>query len=101
MSIVEKNVEFGLEAIDVARTVELPLRDSLYAYKTLGEFVAFFHQPDNWKNIEDVKRFIGNKSEGALHVLWQAYYGRLRESWPPEIQNAFDDGLLDRNPVRD
>ncbi len=48
MSSVERDVEFGLDTIDSRRTVEIPLRDALYLYKTVGAFVDFFHQPDNW-----------------------------------------------------
>ena len=101
MSDAEKNVEFGLDSIDPARKVEMSLRDALYAFKVLGEFISFFHEPNNWKSIEDVERFIGNKDEGALHALWEAHYGRLRDIWPADIQKAFDDGVLDRNPFID
>jgi len=101
MREVEKEVEFGLEHFANERTVEIPLRDALYAFKALGEFIAFFHQPDHWKSLADVEQFIGNKDAGALHVLWEAYYRRLRDVWPDDVQKAFDDGLLDRNPIID
>ena len=51
MSDIEKNVEFGLASIDTKRTIELPLKDALYAYKVLGELIAFFHQPAHWQSI--------------------------------------------------
>lgn len=101
MRDVEEDVEFGLDAIDGERTIEIPLRDALYAYKVLSELIAFFHQPDNWKSIEDVERFIGDKDKGALHVLWEAHYARLRNVWPDDVQQAFDEGKLDRNPFLD
>jgi hypothetical protein len=101
MGIVERDVEFGLEEVAPDRKVEIPLRDALYAFKSIGEFVAFFHQPDNWRTIEDVQRFIGTVSEGGLHVLWETYYRRLRDIWPADVQQAFDDGRLDRNPFLD
>ena len=101
MSDIEKNVEFGLASIDTKRTIELPLKDALYAYKVLGELIAFFHQPGHWQSIEDVQRFMGDRHNGALHVLWEAYYCRLHDVWPADIQQAFDDGRLDRSPFLD
>jgi hypothetical protein len=101
MEQVEKDVEFGLEHFANERVVEIPLRDALYAFKAIGEFIAFFHQPDHRKSLADVERFIGSKDAGALHVLWEAYYKRLRDVWPDDVQKAFDDGRLDRNPVVD
>ena len=101
MGKVEREVEFGLEHVAADRRVEVPLRDALYAYKVIGEFVAFFHQPEHWKELADVERFIGDVDEGGLHVLWEAYYHRLRDVWPADIQEAFDEGLLDRNPIID
>lgn len=101
MADIEREVEFGLEQFAADRKVELPLRDALYAYKVIGEFIAFFHEPDKHATIADVSKFLGSKSKGALHVLWEAYYHRLRDVWPPDVQKAFDDGSLDRNPFLD
>lgn len=101
MGKVEHEVEFGLERFSSDRKVELPLRDALYAFKVIGEFISFFHQPDHWKSLQDVERFIGNKDEGGFHVLSEAYYKRLRDVWPDDVQAAFDEGLLDRNPAVD
>jgi len=101
MGKVEKEVEFGLEHFSNDRKVEVPLGDALYVFKAIGEFIAFFHQPDHWKNLPDIERFIGDKNEGGFHVLCEAYYKRLRDVWPDDVQKAFDDGLLDRNPIVD
>src|SRR5262249_42162594 len=98
---VESEVEFGLDQFAPERKVELPLRDALYAYKAVGEFIAFFHDPDKHPTIDDVNRFVGNNRKGALHVFWEVYYHRLRDVWPTDVQKAFNDGLLDRNPVSD
>jgi hypothetical protein len=95
MAVAERNVEHGLDSVGAERKVELSLRDALYAFKVLGEFVRFFHQPDHWRTLADVERFIGNKNEGGLHVLCEAYYGRLRDVWPPDIEKAFDEGTID------
>jgi len=101
MSIAERNVEHGLQSVDPARKLEIPLRDALYAFKVLGEFIRFFHQSDHWRTLEDVDRFVGDKDQGGLHVLCEAYYRRLRDVWPPDIQKAFDDGIIDHPFVDD
>lgn len=99
MDDIERNVEFGLDRFRRKRKIELPLRDVLYAYKAIGEFISFFHDPDHWKKLSDAQRFLGSRKKGGLHVLWEAYYGKLSKVWPPDVQKAFNDGLLDRQPV--
>lgn len=99
MKNVEKEVEFGLEHFANDRKVEIPLRDALYAFKAIGEFISFFHQPGHWKSLADVERFI--RDEGGFQVLCEAYYKRLRDVWPDDVSEAFDEGLLDRNPFID
>jgi hypothetical protein len=101
MGNIESEVEFGLERFSPDRKIEVPLRDLLYAYKAMGEFIQFFHDPDHFATLDAVNRFLGNRREGGLHVLWEAYYQRLRNVWPPDVQQAFDDGLLHRNPFLD
>lgn len=97
MTSIETAVEHGLDRFDTTRTVEVPLRDALYTYKAIGELIAFFHQPDRYPDLEAVVRFLGDRDAGALHVLWEIYYERLRDVWPPDVQQAFDDGLLEAN----
>ena len=101
MRKIERDVEFGLEQFMPERKVEIPLRDALFAFKAIGEFIAFFHQPDHWKSLADVQAFIGTFEEGGLHVLAEAYYHRLRDVWPEDVRKAFEEGLLDRNPFID
>ena len=98
MSRSEDEVEYGIDQFSADRTVEIPLRDALYAFKAIGEFVRFFHQPMHYKTLAEVKDFIGDVDEGGLHVLSEAYYSRLGGVWPDDVQEAFNDGKLDRNP---
>ena len=90
---IEQAVERGLDRFDADRKVEIPLRDALYAYKVLGEFIAFFHQPMHYPDLASVQRFVGTNISGGLHVLWQAYYERLRDVWPSDVDEAFGDTL--------
>jgi hypothetical protein len=94
---VEEQVEYGLDTIPEDRLVSVPLRDLMYAFQTFRELVRFFHQPLHWQSLEDVSRFIGNKDSGALHLIWENYYGRLGDSLPPDIEAAFDTDRFD-NP---
>lgn len=89
---VEEQVEFGLDAVDGERLVEVPLRDLLYVYETLGEFVRYFHQPAHYPSLEAVQKFIGNKNEGAAHLLWECYYRKLYDVWPEDIRQQIQDG---------
>ncbi|MFO0590809.1 MAG: hypothetical protein U0441_24915 [Polyangiaceae bacterium] len=95
--VVRATVEHGLERFRADRKVSLSLRDALFTYQAIGEFIAFFHQPEHWKSIEDVQRFVGTKDSGGLGVLWSAYYDRLRDIWPPDVAEALDRGDLDMN----
>src|SRR6187431_2092640 len=59
MGEVEREVEFGLERFATERKVEIALWDALFVFKVLGEFIAFFHQPEHWKSLAQVEGFIG------------------------------------------
>jgi hypothetical protein len=98
---VESRVEFGIDQFSNDRTVEVPLRDLLYAFKTIGEFIGFFEQPANYPDLASVETFLGDVDHGGLHVLGEAYYRRLRDVWPADVQQAFDEGTLDKNPFLD
>lgn len=95
MTTIEQRVEYGLDQIDPARTVTIPLRDALYAYQAVGEFIAFFHQPSHYSELEDVEQFLGTREAGGLHVLSEVYYHHFRDIWPRDIVSRFDDGDLD------
>jgi hypothetical protein len=88
MKPIEETVGFGLDRFGPYRTIEIPLRDALYAFKAIGEFIAFFHQPQHYPDLQSVEKFIGDVDAGGLHVLWEAYYMRLRDVWPPDVSAA-------------
>lgn len=95
---VESQVEYGLEKIDPNRKIEVSLRDFLYLHKTIEEFVRFFHQPLHYQSLNDVEKFLGNKDQGAFHLLCEVrrkfYY---REVFPKDIQEMIDNSELE-NP---
>ena len=95
---VEEQVEYGLDMVEESRTVEVPLRDLLYVFKTLGEFVSFFHNPTHYPTMEHVEKFLGNSEVGALHLLGECYYTKLRDVWPEDIRTRIEEGHFD-NPL--
>jgi hypothetical protein len=94
---VEEQVEYGLNEITKERTVEVPLRDLLFVHQTLGLFLNFFHQPAHYPDLEAVHHFLGNSEAGAVRLLSESYYQKLRDVWPEDIVKGFDEGRFD-NP---
>ncbi len=94
---IEEQIEFGLDSVDADRTVEVPLRDLLYVYQTLGEYIRFFHNSSHYPSLEAVQKFLGNRSAGALKPLADCYYSKVRDVIPGDIAEQYDGGTFD-NP---
>ena len=95
---VEEQVVFGLESIDPNRTIEVPMRDLMFAYQTIGLLINFFHQPLHYPTLESVEQFLGDKDSGAFRLLSEIYYKKLYDVWPEDIRQAFDDSRFE-NPI--
>ena len=92
----EKIVSYNLDKIDKEVKVEVNLRDLVYVYRTLQEYVRFFHQPLHYPKIEDVEAFMGKADEqGAFKILNEAVYEKMRNMMPEEIEEMFNDGHFD------
>jgi hypothetical protein len=99
-STPKQRVAFGLDTIPPDRTVTVPLRDLMYLHQTLAEFVQFFHQPMHFPDLKAVEEFLGTRgSGGAIDVLFEAQYHRLRGMIPPDIDEAFADGERFKHPL--
>jgi len=100
-STARERVEFGLETIPEDRMVSVSLRDLMFVHQTLGEFVQFFHQRMHYPTLSDVEEFLSpeDHSSGAFRVLADAYYKRMREMIPSDIDAAFDDGIRFEHPL--
>lgn len=100
-STFRERVEFGLETIPEDRTVAMPLRDLLFVHQTLGELIRFFHQPDHYRDLLSVEKFLGSKDNfsTAFSVLSEAYYQRMREMMPEDIDEAFSEGNRFEHPL--
>ena len=91
----ENRVNFGLDKIDKNRTVEVNLRDLIFAFKTFEELIRFFHQPRHYQTLKNVEEFIGNKNEGTYRLIHQNYYENLQKFIPNDIMNLIEDGELE------
>jgi len=99
-STARERVEYGLDTIPADRMVSVPLRDLLFVHQTLGEFVQFFHQSAHYPDLAAVHRFLGSVSTpAAFDVLRDAYYHRLRDMIPADIDEAFGDGVRFQHPL--
>jgi hypothetical protein len=96
MTNVREVIEHGLHHIDAARRVDLPLRDALRVHSLIGELVAFFHSR---RSQLETEQFIGTRDSGALAALFDAYYGYLRDVWPPDVLEAMEAGAFDAGAV--
>jgi hypothetical protein len=93
---IKEIVEYGLERISNEQTVTINLKDFMYVYKVLQEYTRFFHNPDHYRTIDDVKDFLGTVSSGGgFEVLNNALYKKIK--FPKEIEAMITDEIFD-NP---
>jgi len=92
---LEERVEYGLDEVDPDISVKVPLRDMLYVYKTLGQFVRFFQNPSHFPSLKSISDFLGDGDDGALRILFESYFEKLSDVWPDDVQSALQDGALD------
>jgi hypothetical protein len=90
---VESQVEYGLEKIDPNRKIEVSLKDFLYLHNVIYEFIRFFHQPLHYETLEDVEKFLGNKKQGAFHLLSEIAYKKFyyQDIFPKDIVEMIDN----------
>jgi hypothetical protein len=75
---IEEIVEYGLDRIPDEQTITINLKDFMYIYRVLEEYMRFFHNHDHYQKIEDVYDFLGTASSGgAFQVLNNALYKKI------------------------
>lgn len=87
---INNQVEYGLETIDPKRTIEISLRDYLYAYKSAEEFRRYFHQPMHYPTLIDLELFLGNAESGGFSVV-NELYKRLDRYLPEDIEDTIEN----------
>lgn len=90
---IEEIATFNHGSIDPTETVEVNLKDLMYVYCSLQEYVRFFHQPNHYPTLEDVNHFIGDKNgNGGYKILSECVYNKLRDMLPEHISDKFGEG---------
>lgn len=89
-------VEYDLEKIDENATVNVNLQDLVYVYRTLQEYLRFFHQPMHYSKSSDIEQFLGSISEPAgFKILHESVYNKMASMMPDHINEMFNDGDFD------
>jgi len=89
---INEQINFGLASIDPKTKIEIGLKDFMLIYKTFAEFNRFFHQPDHYKTIEDIKIYLGDRNFGAYSVIHNIYYNIMYKYIPKEIEDNIREG---------
>lgn len=98
----EELVCFGLDKINKEETVEVNLKDLMYVYRTLQEYMRFFHQPEHYKSLEDVQHFLGTADEKAgFHILNESVYEKMYDMIPNHISEMAGEGDFDSPKLPD
>ncbi|GAB3941562.1 hypothetical protein GCM10028805_04880 [Spirosoma harenae] len=87
---IENQVLYGLDSIDEKLTVEVSLKKLLLIYKTVEELISFFHQPDHYNNVGDLKQYLGNKETGMYLLLSRIYYEEFDKILPQNIKDIIE-----------
>jgi hypothetical protein len=87
---IENQVFYGLDAIDETKTVEVNLKSLLLIYKTTQELITFFHQRGHYTNIEDIRRYMGNKNAGMFSILCKINYTDYEKFLPEEVKDILE-----------
>jgi hypothetical protein len=98
---IKEIVEYGLEKIPDEQKITVNLKDFMYICRVLDEYMRYFHNPDHYKKIEDIKEFLGDfSSGGALEVLDTAVYKIINRKikFPQNILEMQENDIFD-NPV--
>ncbi|WP_174870705.1 hypothetical protein [Pectobacterium polaris] len=93
---LEEIITHGFEQIDPDEKIEVNLKDLLYIYGVLQEYMRFFHQPEHYQSLDDVITFLGsNKDNAGFQILSTAIYQKMSGMFPAHIDEKFDNGDFD------
>ena len=84
-------VEYGLDSIDPTLTLQVNLKELLYIYKAVEELNRYFHQPGHFKKIEDLKKYLGDRNEGAYAIISNIYYKIFENMLPSDIKDIVEN----------
>ena len=84
-------IEYGLDSISVDEKIEIDLKDFVYIYKTFEEFNRYFHQPLHYTEISDIKKYMGNKEQGAYSIIAKLYYKVMDKYVKGDLKKRLED----------
>lgn len=67
----------------MSQKIQVDIDEVMKLYILMEDLVAFFHQPMHYETIEDLHKFLGNRDEGAIKEMAEAYYDVIW-NWLPE-----------------
>jgi len=93
---LEKIIIYGHEKVDSSEMVEVNLRNLLYVYSVMQEYIRFFHQPNHYKSLDDINNFLGCIDEPkGFKILHESVYNKMRDMLPEHIHEKYDEGDFD------
>ncbi|WP_224554370.1 hypothetical protein [Pectobacterium versatile] len=93
---LEEIITHGLEQVDPDEKIEVNLKDLLYTYGVLQEYMRFFHQPEHYQSLDDVITFLGsNKDNAGFQILSTAIYEKMSGMFPAHIYEKSNNGDFD------
>ena len=97
---IEEQVNYGLDSIDPDEEVTIKTRDLMEIFQVFGELNRFFHQPMHYEQLSDVTEFLGDRDNGAYHLIHKMYYKLIPKYIPKHIEDKFgqeDDPFYNPN----
>jgi len=96
VSLVEKD----LDRISSDEICEVNVKDLTYVYRTLQEYMRFFHNPTHYANMGDLDAFMGTLGgSGAFTLLKDCVYNKIPKMIPDHIDQYMADGFYESNEV--
>ncbi|MBU6953182.1 hypothetical protein [Hahella sp. HN01] len=93
---LEEIATYGFDAIDPDEKVEVNLKDLMYVFSTLQEYLRFFHQPLRYQKTEDIDRFMGSiNDKAAFKLLHTSIHEKMRNMFPEHIEEKYGEGEFD------
>ncbi len=102
MKSIDKQIALKLKSVKNKRGLTIISRSELmYLHQTIEELISFFHQPNNYKSIDSLKRFMGNKNGGMYKCLVELYYHVLANRMPADLMKRIRNGEFDSMSFED
>lgn len=82
-----KKIQDQVESFSKEETIEVNLQQLLFIYKAIEEWRTYFHNPEHYPSLDEVKKFIGNHNEGMYSVLSHIYINVFGNMIPKDVED--------------